>query len=105
MDWKSLIMQIAAIALGSNPETRALAPYVGPAVATAEEVLSSKSGAEKLAHATELVKLGISGTNAVRPGTVDEAVSDALIAHSISTVVDAGNLIHKSFAAGGFPAA
>lgn len=96
MDWKALVLQLSVIALGANAKTRVLVPYIGPAVTTTEDLLKGKSGKEKLVHATELVKIGISGANAIKPGTVDETITDSLIAHSISTVVDATNLIHKS---------
>lgn len=98
MDWKSLAMQMAVLALGSNPKTRALAPYVGPAVATTEDLFHGKGKDAKLANAVALTKMAISGTNAMRPGTIDETLSDALIAHSVSAVVDATNLVHKTAA-------
>lgn len=98
-DWKSLAIQMAVLALGSNPKTRGLAPYVGPAVATTEELLHGHGKEAKLQNGITLVKMAISGANQIRPGTVDESVSDALIAHSVSAVVDATNLVHKNAAA------
>lgn len=95
MDWKSLAMQLALASLNANPKTRALVPYVGPAIAAAED-LAHADGAKKLVHATDLVRMGISGTNAVRPGTVDQTITDALISHTVSSIVDATNLLHAA---------
>lgn len=99
MDWKTLAMQMATLLLSANPKTRALTAYVGPAVAATEDLLHAKGKTAKLDNAVSLVKMGISGTNAVRPGTVDESVTDALIAHTVSAVVDATNLAHARLAA------
>jgi hypothetical protein len=96
MNWKALITQIAMIALSSNPATMALAPLVAPAVIATEALLASKTGAEKLANATQLVKTGLADANVVHPGVVNTVVTDALIQDAISTVVDSANLIHRS---------
>jgi len=103
MDWKALVMSLSTIALSAHPKTRAIAPYVGPAVTMTEELFTPKTGqtkkerrAAKLANAVGLVKIAIASTNAMKPGTVDDAVSDRLIENSISVVVDGANLLHRS---------
>lgn len=107
MNWKALISQIALVALSVNPLTAPLAPLVVPAITATEDLFKHKPkptsqeeknarNQAKLHNALILVQAGIQTTNQLHPGTIDPAVSDALIKDSISTVVDATNLIHKS---------
>ena len=96
MDWKALVIQVASIALATNPKTAKIAPYVGPAILETEELFKHKPKTEKLTNATNLVKISLNATNAQKPGTVDTAVTDHLIASAVSVVVDTANLIHKN---------
>lgn len=113
MDWKALVMQMSMIALQANPKTRAVAPYIGTAITTTEEMLQHRPAEKtkdewnkmRLDHAVDLVKLGMAGTNAAKPGTVNEAVGDHMIASAITTVVDASNLVIKNPFLAGNPVA
>lgn len=106
MDWKALVMSISVIALSSNPKTKGIVPYVGPAIAATEDLIKKIPGESKadrnkrkLANAVALVKTSIKVNNELQAGTahdVSEPVADHLIESAISVVVDSANLIHKS---------
>lgn len=107
MNWQLLVSQIALIALGLNPLTAPLAPILVPAIVATEDLFKHKpkpttpeekkaQNAAKLANAVVIAHAGINTANQLHPGTIDPAVSDALITDSINTVVDAASLIHKS---------
>jgi hypothetical protein len=95
MDWKTLVQMIALSALGLNKKTAPLVPFVILGIQKAED-MKGKTGPEKLAIAIDIVKTGVAGTNAVRPGTLNVAVTDDVIASAISAVVDATNVFKKA---------
>lgn len=95
MDWKQMVLMIAAVALSANEKTRALVPFIGPAVATAEE-MPGKTNPQKLAIVVELVKQGLAATNAAVPGKINVVIADEVIASATSAVVDAANVFHKA---------
>jgi tRNA A37 threonylcarbamoyladenosine synthetase subunit TsaC/SUA5/YrdC len=108
MDWKSLVLMIATVALSANPKTRGLGPLVGPAITATEAMIKGKPGESKaeknkrkLDNAVALVKTGISAGNELHAGTVgdiDPNISDKMLASIVSTVVDSANLIQRNTA-------
>lgn len=103
IDWKTLVMQIAMITLATNPATAPLAPIVATAINQTEDLLKKIPGEtkaernkRKLDNAAKLAQEALAGVNVVKPGKVDTVLTDALIKDSISTIVDATNLLHKS---------
>lgn len=95
MDWKTLAIQLAVMTLSMNKKTAAIAPYIGPAIATAES-FPGKTGPQKLVIATDLVHQLMAATNAVSPGKVDVVIADEVIASSIAAVVAAANAFKKA---------
>ena len=95
MNWKQLVMEIALISLGSNPKTAPLVPFVVRGIQEAEDLKNAK-GKDKLTHAVTIAKEGVAAVNAVKPGTINEAAVDAVIASSISAVVDSANVIKNA---------
>lgn len=88
---KLVVPQILAL----NPKTAAIAPLIVHGISEAEQIQGA-SGAEKKAHALNLVSVGIAGMNAaagkvvVDPADVTQTVSDG-----IDTAVGVVNLASK----------
>ena len=95
MNWKLLVTQMAVIVLGMNPKTSALVPHVINGIQIAED-MRGKTGKQKLEAAVAIVKEGLAGTNALRPGTINIPVSDEVIASVTSAVVDSVNVFKKA---------
>lgn len=96
--WLSLIASQTGSVLSV---IRGAAPLVGivtTAIQTAE-ALRGATGAQKLAHAQQLVVAGAAATNEIAGRTViDPAVANIVAAEAISTIVDTANLIHQAHA-------
>lgn len=95
MNWQLLISQIAVLALGMNPKTAPLVPHVIEGIKIAES-MKGKTGPQKLEIAVEIIKEGLKATNAIKPGKINIAVSDEVIASATSAVVDSVNVFKKA---------
>ena len=96
MDWKSLITQIALIALGSHPKTAKIVPHVVRGIQIAEDLKHGHGAQAKLAHAVDLIREGIATENTLRPGTINEDIADEMLTTGVSAVVDAANVFKKA---------
>jgi hypothetical protein len=96
MNWKQILLTVAPLVLAQIPQTRALAPIVPGAIATAEDMLNA-SGAEKKAAAMNLVTAGVTATNvAAGREVIDPRAVNAVASSAIDTIVATTNLLAKS---------
>ena len=108
LDWKSLLTTLAPVILAVIPGLAPLTPFVVLGIGEAEK-MAGASGPEKLAHATEIAKAGIAGTNAIaveKTGKplMDPTLADSALQSGISAVVDVVNLVQAAKAANPPPA-
>lgn len=96
--WLKLVMDLSPIVLQFVPGGAALAPIVAVAIQTAE-AMPNATGAAKLAHAQQLVAVGVAATNQVAGKTlIDPALATNISAHVIDSVVSIANDIHAAHA-------
>ena len=95
-DWLGLVKVIAPIVIAQTvPHGDLVAPLVVHGIESAEG-LKGAPGADKLAHARDLVNTGIAGINAAAGSQkIDPAAVSAAVESGISTTVDIAKLIHK----------
>lgn len=96
MKWLELLKTIGPLVIASTvPGGQLLAPIVVGAIHSAEQ-LKGASGAEKKAHALELVEAGAAAANAVAGKVVvDPNAAVAAAASGIDTVVKTINAAHS----------
>lgn len=96
--WLNLIVHLAPVVLSIIPGAAPLAPIVAVAIQEAEQ-LPGASGADKLAHARQLVVAGAAAANTLAGHTVIEPMlAQDVAANAISTIVDTANRIHQAHA-------
>lgn len=96
--WLKLVADLAPVVLQFVPGGAALAPIVALGVQTAEAI-PGLTGPQKLAHAQQLVAVGVAATNQVAgKQLVDPAFVNTISAHVIGSVVQLANDIHAAHA-------
>lgn len=96
-----VLTTIAPAVLLAVPGGAALAPITNVIIAgiAHAEATPEKSGTQKKDYVMALVKDAVSGTNLVRPGTVDPALLEQAASHAIDAVVTSVNAVTTAHAA------
>lgn len=96
--WLKLVADVTPIALQFFPGGAALAPIVALGIQTAEAI-PGLSGPQKLAHAQQLVAVGVAASNQVAgKQLIDPQLANTVSAHVISSVVQITNDLHAAHA-------
>lgn len=98
IDWKTILHLAVPLVCAVVPGAAPLTPLILAGISEAES-LSGASGAEKKAHALNLVATGIAATNAAAGKEILEPIATSATASAvIDSVVGVTNLVHAAHA-------
>lgn len=99
LDWKQLVAVLGPLVLANVKHGDKIAPLVPTIVhgITEAESMKGATGAEKKAHALEIVNDAVTAINSVKGSDLlDPVDAHDAAAHGIDTVVATVNLVHKA---------